>query len=142
MSMTPKTNYSCFWTHQFTSRNTNNPKSFWEVLCLENHNFEIICSTSVHQKWTCPWPVQYYDYRKNMSVHHKWSGSSFINVLQCFNTAISIGSYISDRFGYRPIQSYFSKHIKTSMLMFFGISKCRSWASTPSILLPTISAHV
>ena len=49
---------------------------------------------------------------------------------------------IPDRFGYRPPQSYFRKHIKTSIFMFLGISKRCNSASTHLILSSTLSAHV
>ena len=66
---------------------------------------------------------------ENLSFHQDWSGSSFLKVLQGFTTATR--NNISDRFGYRPIPFYFSKHLRTSICIF---CECLSVATEPQNL--------
>ena len=62
--------------------------------------------------------------RKNISFHQNWCGDHF----QRFQKVLTPPdrhkdrNNIPDRFGYRPIQLYFSKHFKTLISMFGELS--------------------
>ena len=63
-------------------------------------------------------------------------------VIHGFNIAVNTGMIFLLDFAIGQDPLYFSKHFKTSIFMFFEISKCRNLASTPLTLSPALSAHL